>query len=84
VETKEPPSPTPCIATDQVLYSGVACITDLMVRRLIISTSPRACGHARDGQGDVGAAKPRAALAAAKPQSQPLIDDASMKGARGL
>jgi len=33
VATKRPPSPTPSPMADQVLYSGVACITDLMVRK---------------------------------------------------
>ncbi len=41
---------------DQVLYSGVACITDLMVKEGLINLdfADVALDHARDGQGDDG------------------------------
>src|SRR6266852_5778033 len=55
---------------DQVLYSGVACITDLM-------------GKAMMGTGEASGEK-RALSAAEAAISNPLIDDSSMKGARGL
>jgi cell division GTPase FtsZ len=35
---------------DQVLYSGVACITDLMVKEVSSTDFADARGHARDGR----------------------------------
>src|SRR5450756_2477706 len=55
---------------DQVLYSGVACITDLMGKEMM-------------GTGEASGEK-RALTAAEAAIANPLIDDASMKGARGL
>jgi cell division protein FtsZ len=75
---------------DQVLYSGVACITDLMVKEGLINldfadvrTVMREMGKAMMGTGEAEGEK-RALTAAEAAISNPLIDDASMKGARGL
>jgi len=75
---------------DQVLYSGVACITDLMVKEGLINLDfadvravMREMGKAMMGTGEASGEK-RAMSAAEAAISNPLIDDASMKGARGL
>jgi cell division protein FtsZ len=75
---------------DQVLYSGVACITDLMVKEGLINldfADVRAVmgemGKAMMGTGEASGDK-RALTAAEAAISNPLIDDNSMKGARGL
>jgi cell division protein FtsZ len=75
---------------DQVLYSGVACITDLMVKEGLINLDfadvravMREMGKAMMGTGESNGEK-RALAAAEAAISNPLIDDASMKGARGL
>jgi cell division protein FtsZ len=75
---------------DQVLYSGVACITDLMVKEGLINLDfadvravMREMGKAMMGTGEASGEK-RALTAAEAAISNPLIDDASMKGARGL
>jgi len=75
---------------DQVLYSGVACITDLMVKEGLINLDfadvravMREMGKAMMGTGEAAGEK-RAMTAAEAAISNPLIDDASMKGARGL
>ena len=75
---------------DQVLYSGVACITDLMVKEGLINLDfadvravMREMGKAMMGTGEAEGEK-RAMTAAEAAISNPLIDDASMKGARGL
>ncbi len=75
---------------DQVLYSGVACITDLMVKEGLINLDfadvravMREMGKAMMGTGEAEGDK-RAITAAEAAISNPLIDDASMKGARGL
>ena len=75
---------------DQVLYSGVACITDLMVKEGLINldfadvrTVMREMGKAMMGTGEASGEK-RALTAAEAAIANPLIDDASMKGARGL
>ncbi|MBI1204128.1 MAG: cell division protein FtsZ [Rhodopseudomonas sp.] len=75
---------------DQVLYSGVACITDLMVKEGLINldfadvrTVMREMGKAMMGTGEATGEK-RALTAAEAAIANPLIDDASMKGARGL
>src|SRR4026209_2755497 len=85
---------------DQVLYSGVACITDLMVKEGLINLDfadvravMREMGKAMMGTGEAGRAvmgaggawgEKRSLTAAEAAISNPLIDDASMKGARGL
>jgi cell division protein FtsZ len=75
---------------DQVLYSGVACITDLMVKEGLINldfadvrTVMREMGKAMMGTGEASGEK-RALTAAEAAIANPLIDDSSMKGARGL
>ena len=75
---------------DQVLYSGVACITDLMVKEGLINldfadvrTVMREMGKAMMGTGEAEGDK-RALTAAEAAIANPLIDDASMKGAKGL
>ena len=75
---------------DQVLYSGVACVTDLMVKEGLINLDfadvravMREMGKAMMGTGEASGEK-RALTAAEAAISNPLIDDASMKGARGL
>src|SRR5205085_63203 len=75
---------------DQVLYSGVACITDLMVKEGLINLDfadvraiMREMGKAMMGTGEA-AGERRALTAAEAAISNPLIDDSSMKGARGL
>jgi cell division protein FtsZ len=75
---------------DQVLYSGVACITDLMVKEGLINLDfadvravMREMGKAMMGTGEASGEK-RASVAAEGAINNPLIDDASMKGARGL
>src|SRR5512138_215531 len=75
---------------DQVLYSGVACITDLMVKEGLINLDfadvravMREMGKAMMGTGEATGEK-RALTAAEAAIANPLIDDASMKGARGL
>jgi len=75
---------------DQVLYSGVACITDLMVKEGLINLDfadvravMKEMGKAMMGTGEASGEK-RAITAAEAAISNPLIDDASMKGAQGL
>jgi cell division protein FtsZ len=75
---------------DQVLYSGVACITDLMVRPGLINLDfadvravMRGMGKAMMGTGEATGEK-RALSAAQAAINNPLLDDVSMKGARGL
>jgi cell division protein FtsZ len=75
---------------DQVLYSGVACITDLMVKEGLINLDfadvravMREMGKAMMGTGEASGEK-RALTAAEAAIANPLIDDASMKGTRGL
>jgi cell division protein FtsZ len=75
---------------DQVLYSGVGCITDLMVKEGLINLDfadvravMREMGKAMMGTGEASGEK-RALTAAEAAIANPLIDDASMKGARGL
>ena len=75
---------------DQVLYSGVACVTDLMVKEGLINLDfadvravMREMGKAMMGTGEASGEK-RALTAAEAAIANPLIDDASMKGAKGL
>jgi len=75
---------------DQVLYSGVACITDLMVKEGLINLDfadvravMREMGKAMMGTGESSGEK-RALTAAEAAIANPLIDDSSMKGAKGL
>jgi cell division protein FtsZ len=75
---------------DQVLYSGVACITDLMVKEGLINLDfadvraiMREMGKAMMGTGEASGDR-RAILAAEAAIANPLLDEVSMKGARGL
>ena len=75
---------------DQVLYSGVACITDLMVKEGLINLDfadvravMREMGKAMMGTGEASGEK-RAIQAAEAAIANPLLDEVSMKGARGL
>ncbi len=75
---------------DQVLYSGVACITDLMVKEGLINLDfadvraiMREMGKAMMGTGEASGER-RAILAAEAAISNPLLDETSMRGARGL
>ena len=75
---------------DQVLYSGVACITDLMVKEGLINLDfadvrsiMSEMGKAMMGTGEATGDK-RAVMAAEAAIANPLLDETSMKGARGL
>jgi cell division protein FtsZ len=75
---------------DQVLHSGVACITDLMVKEGLINldfadvrTVMREMGSAMMGTGEASGDQ-RALRAAEAAIANPLIYDVAMRGARGL
>ena len=75
---------------DQVLYSGVACITDLMVKEGLINLDfadvrsvMREMGKAMMGTGEASGER-RAIEAAEAAIANPLLDETTMKGARGL
>jgi len=75
---------------DQVLYSGVACITDLMVKEGLINLDfadvrsvMREMGKAMMGTGEASGER-RAIMAAEAAIANPLLDETSMHGARGL
>jgi cell division protein FtsZ len=75
---------------DQVLYSGVASITDLMVKEGLINLDfadvrsiMRGMGKAMMGTGESQGEK-RALHAAEAAIANPLLDETSMKGARGI
>ncbi len=75
---------------DRVLYSGVACITDLMVKEGLINLDfadvravMREMGKAMMGTGEATGEK-RALRAAEAAIANPLLDDVNMSGARGL
>ncbi|MCP1199696.1 cell division protein FtsZ [Notoacmeibacter sp. MSK16QG-6] len=75
---------------DQVLFSGVACITDLMVKEGLINLDfadvrsvMREMGKAMMGTGEASG-EGRAMAAAEAAIANPLLDESSMKGAEGL
>jgi len=75
---------------DQVLYSGVACITDLIVNEGLINLDfadvravMREMGSAMMGTGEASGDR-RALLSAEAAIANPLIYDVSMRGARGV
>ncbi len=79
-----------CAMADDVLYSGVACITDLMVKEGLINLDfadvrsvMREMGKAMMGTGEASGEK-RAIQAAEAAIANPLLDDTSMRGAGGL
>lgn len=78
------------ILADQVLYSGVACIVDLVLKEGLINldfadvrTVMSGMGSAMMGTGEATGER-RAILAAEEAISNPLLDDVCLKGARGL
>ena len=75
---------------DQVLYSGVACIVDLIIKEGLINldfadvrTVMSGMGTAMMGTGEASGER-RATLAAEEAISNPLLDDVSLQGAKGL
>ena len=78
------------VLADQVLYSGVACIVDLIIKEGLINldfadvrTVMSGMGTAMMGTGEASGER-RAILAAEEAIANPLLDDVSLKGARGL
>ena len=78
------------VLADQVLYSGVACISDLVVKEGLINLDfadvlsvMREKGKAMMGRGEASGAK-RVLDAAVAAISNPLIEDPSIKRASGL
>ncbi len=78
------------VMADQILYAGIACIVDLIVKDGLINldfadvrTVMADMGTAMMGTGEAGGDR-RAVLAAEEAISNPLLDDISLKGARGL
>ena len=78
------------VLADQVLYSGIACIVDLIVREGLINldfadvrTVMNGMGTAMMGTGEASGER-RAILAAEEAIANPLLDDVSLKGAKGL
>src|SRR5271168_3400668 len=78
------------VLADQVLYSGVACISDLIVKEGLINldfadvlTVMREKGKAMMGRGEASGEK-RLLTAAVAAISNPLIEDPSIKRASGL
>lgn len=78
------------VLADQVLYSGVACIVDLIIKEGLINldfadvrTVMSGMGTAMMGTGEA-AGERRAILAAEEAIANPLLDDVSLRGARGL
>jgi cell division protein FtsZ len=75
---------------DRVLFSGVGCITDLIVKEGLINLDfadvksvMRDMGRAMMGTGEASG-DGRALSAAEAAIANPLLDDISMKGARGV
>ncbi|MAS13541.1 MAG: cell division protein FtsZ [Nitratireductor sp.] len=75
---------------DKVLYSGVRCITDLIVKEGLINLDfadvrsvMRDMGRAMMGTGEA-TGDARAMKAAEAAIANPLLDEANMKGARGV
>src|SRR5262245_6512077 len=78
------------VLADQVLYSGVACIVDLVVRGALINldladvrTVLSGMGTAMMGTGEASGDQ-RAIVAAKDAIFNPLLDDVSLRGARSL
>ncbi|MDX2287980.1 MAG: cell division protein FtsZ [Hyphomicrobiaceae bacterium] len=78
------------VLADQVLYSGVACIVDLIVKEGLINLDFAdvrsvmcGMGTAMMGTGEAEGER-RAILAAEEAISNPLLDEISLKGAKGL
>ena len=78
------------VLADQVLYSGIACIVDLIVKEGLInldladvSTVLSGMGTAMMGTGEA-AGEQRAIVAAEEAIVNPLLDDVTLKGAKSL
>ncbi len=78
------------VMADQVLYSGVACIVDLIIKEGLINldfadvrTVMSGMGSAMMGTGEATGER-RATIAAEEAISNPLLDDVSLRGAKGL
>jgi cell division protein FtsZ len=78
------------VLADQVLYSGVACIVELVLKEGLINldfadvrTVMSGMGTAMMGTGEATGER-RAILAAEEAIANPLLDDVTLKGARGL
>jgi cell division protein FtsZ len=78
------------LKADQVLYSGVACIVDLIVKDGLINldfadvrTIMTGMGSAMMATGE-GRGERRATAAAEEAIHNPLLDDVSLRGAKGL
>ena len=78
------------VLADQVLYSGVACIVDLIIKEGLINldfadvrTVMSGMGSAVMGTGEASG-EHRASVAAEEAIANPLLDDVSLKGAKGL
>ncbi|MFN3867926.1 MAG: cell division protein FtsZ, partial [Hyphomicrobiaceae bacterium] len=78
------------VLADQVLYSGVACIVDLILKDGLINldfadvrTILSGMGTAMMGTGEASGDR-RAIIAAEEAIANPLLDDVTLRGARGL
>ncbi|MCL4765180.1 MAG: cell division protein FtsZ [Hyphomicrobiaceae bacterium] len=78
------------VLADQVLYSGIACIVDLIVKEGLINldfadvrTIMSGMGTAMMGTGEA-TGEQRAIAAAEEAIANPLLDDISLRGAKGL
>src|SRR5258705_1992971 len=78
------------VLADQVLYSGIACIVDLIVKEGLINldfadvrTILSGMGTAMMGTGEASGEQ-RAIVASEEAIVNPLLDDTSLKGARSL
>jgi cell division protein FtsZ len=78
------------VIADRVLYSGVGCITDLIVKEGLINLDfadvksvMQGMGRAMMGTGEASG-EGRALKAAEAAIANPLLDDVSLKGAKGV
>ena len=78
------------VLADQVLYSGVACVVELVLKEGLINldfadvrTIMSGMGTAMMGTGEATGER-RAVLAAEEAIANPLLDDVTLRGARGL
>jgi cell division protein FtsZ len=78
------------MTADRVLYAGVGCITDLIVKEGLINLDfadvksvMQGMGRAMMGTGEASG-ESRAMKAAEAAIANPLLDDISMRGARGV
>ncbi|WP_425513727.1 cell division protein FtsZ [Ensifer oleiphilus] len=78
------------VIADRVLYSGVGCITDLIVKEGLINLDfadvksvMKGMGRAMMGTGEA-TGEGRALMAAEAAIANPLLDEVSMRGAKGV